>query len=174
MKKLIITAAALLVAVATHAQGSFTFATHNVGVNDVKFLLPNGQPATGSDLFVEVLAGADAQHLTPLAPLLPLSRATTSSLVGYTTPLSQVYSVPTGSTAVVGYRAFQGTSYDAATVKTPLQLSTGPVNLAVAPNLPSEAPLGVNVVTLTAVPEPATLALGLLGLGSLLMFRRRQ
>jgi len=172
MKKLMITAAALLVAVAAHAQGSFTFAAHSAA-NDVKFML-NGAPATGSDLFVEVLAGADKNSLTPLLPLLPLNRATTSTLVGYPTPLSTVFSTSLTGNAIIGYRAFQGTSYATAATKSDLFTTATPVALALAPNLPNEAPLGLgNVVQMTTVPEPATLALGLLGLGSLLMFRRR-
>ena len=48
MKKLMITAAALMIAVAAYGQGSFLFNTHDTSVgNDVKFVDANGNGITG-------------------------------------------------------------------------------------------------------------------------------
>jgi len=163
MKKLIITVAALLTAVAAYGQGSFFFNTHDTsGGNVVQFTF-NGAPATGSDLWVEVLAGKDANSLVALPGLLPLNR--TGAGAGYTQPFSATYNVTDaiGGTAVVGYRAFQGTSFATATAVSSLQLATSPVTLAVAPTPPNEVALGT--VTVAIVPEPAAIALGLIGLG---------
>jgi hypothetical protein len=175
MKKLMITAAALMIAVATHAQGSFLFNSRDIAFgNNLTFVMPGGALATGADLFVEVLAGADIAGLKALTPTLPLNR--TGAGAGYTNPFSNIYTVPglaTGN-AIVGWRAYQGTSYDTSLVRSDLFTSATPVALTQAPTPPNEAVLGVQAVQLNAVPEPATLALGLLGLGSLLMFRRRQ
>jgi MYXO-CTERM domain-containing protein len=183
MKKLMITAAALMIAVAAYGQGSFLFNTHDTSVgNDVKFVDANGNGITGSDFFVEVLVGPDATHLTALTPTLPLSR--TGAGAGYTSPFSQVYNttLPAG-TAVVAYRAFEGTSFASATVKSAqitqtLGASPAPLSvaLAVAPAPPNELLLGAGTVQVlgASVPEPATLALGALGVGALLMIRRRK
>lgn len=172
MKKLILTAAALMVAVSTYAQGTFLFNTRDIAFgNNVTFLMPGGALATGADLQVEVLAGADKASLKGLTPLMPLNR--TGAGAGYTSPFSATFEVAglTGN-ATVGYRAFQGTSWDTAAVRS--DLFTAPVALALAPATPTEVLLGVQAVQLSAVPEPTTLALGLLGLGSLLVIRRRK
>jgi len=173
MKKLMISAAALMIAVAAHGQGSFLFNTRDIAAgNNVTFQF-NGAPATGSDLFVEVLAGKDAASMIPLAGTLPLNRAGAGA--GYTQPFSQIYSLPgvASGDVLVGYRAFQGATYAGSSAKSELQMALSPVTLTVAPTPPNEVSLGVKSVAFAAVPEPATLALGFLGLGSLLMLRRR-
>jgi hypothetical protein len=179
MKKLILTVAALMVAAAAYGQGQFLFNTRDIAAgNNVTFTL-NGAPATGSDLFVEVLAGADANSLQPVAPALPLNR--TGAGAGYTSPFSQIYTTTlAGGNAVIGYRAYQGTSYDAALNKSAVittQLgSQTPLTVALTtpPTPPNQVALGTGAVAITVIPEPGTLALGLLGLGSLLLFRRRK
>jgi len=184
MKKLMITAAALMVAVAAYGQGSFFFNTHDVAAgNNVNFTL-NGAPATSAanDHMVEVLAGPDLQHLTALTPTLTLNG--TGARAGYTSPLSATYTVPSvagGATAVVAYRAFQGTSFDTATTKSDLITTvmggTTPLSVALvsAPTPPIEINLGTGTVAITGVvPEPTTLALGALGMGALLLIRRRK
>jgi MYXO-CTERM domain-containing protein len=181
MKKLIITAAALMVAAAAaYGQGQFLFNTHDTSAtppNNVQFTF-NGQPATGSDLFVQVLAGKDAASLAPvtgtLGSNLPLNRPAGKG-AGYTNPFSDIYTVPGmagGSSATVGYVAYQGSSYATAVNKSALTLATSPIALTEPPTPPSEVALGTQTVSI--VPEPATWALGLLGLGSLLAIRRRK
>jgi uncharacterized protein (TIGR03382 family) len=182
MKKLILTVAALMVAAAAYGQGQFLFNTRDIAAgNNVTFTL-GGAPATGSDIFVEVLAAADAAGLanaTPLAPALPLNR--TGAGAGYTSPFSQIYTTTlAGGTANIGYRAYQGTSYAAAANKSDLittQLGGNTpltVALTTPPTPPNEVALGTGTVTIGVIPEPGTMALGLLGLGSLLLFRRRK
>jgi hypothetical protein len=179
MKKLILTVAALMVAAAAYGQGQFLFNTRDIAAgNNVTFTL-NGQPATGNDLFVEVLAGADANSLAPVAPALPLNR--TGAGAGYTSPFSQIYTTTlAGGNAAIGYRAYQGTSYDSAANKSAVittQLgSSTPLTVALTtpPTPPNEVALGTGAVAIGVIPEPGTMALGLLGLGSLLLFRRRK
>jgi len=178
MKKLIITAAALMTACAAYGQGQFIFNTRNTAIgNDVTFTL-NGQPATGNDLFVQVSAGPDATHLTALTPLLPLNR--TGAGAGYTQPFSATYTVPgglNGTSAVVAYQAFQGTSLATATASSPVTFSTSPVSLVEpGPTPANQVLLGTHTGAgaIGIVPEPATLALGAIGLGTVLLFRRRK
>ncbi len=171
MKKLIIMAVALTTAAAAYGQGQFLFNTRNLTAgNNITFTY-NGQPASGPDLFVEVLAGPDANNLTALTPLLPLNR--TGAGAGYTSPFGQIYTTTMagGATATVAYRAFQGTSYDTAAFKS-AQITAGTIALTVPPATPNELALGT--ATVAIVPEPATWALGLLGLASLLAIRRRK
>jgi len=164
-----------MITAATYGQGQFLFNTRNTAAgNNVNFTL-NGAPATGSDLFVEVLAGTDAGALKALTPLLLLNN--TGAKAGYTSPLGQIYDVPgvaAGTAVSVGYRAYQGTSYDAAVNKSALQMAGGTVALTAPPATPNEVALGTKTVDIAVVPEPATWALGLIGLGSLLAIRRRK
>jgi len=185
MKKLIITAAALMIAVAAHAQGQFTFNTRNTGTSTaIRFTDAGGNFLSGDNYFVQVFAGADVASLQPIpGAVLPLNR--TGNGAGYTNPFLAGYNVPgiTTGNAVIGYQAYQGAASGiaSATLTSPLiayangaTSGTTPLSVAVTlpPNLPNEVVLGTGTVAL--VPEPTTLALGLLGLGGLLAFRRRQ
>lgn len=179
MKKLILTAAALLIAVGAHAQGYFAVNTRASSTSLIKFLDAGGTPLSGSDYFVQVFAGPDANNLTPLADPFALTRTGTSA--GLTNPFNKTFNTALagGTTVTVGYAAFQGSSWATATAKSPIitKADAGAgaaltVQLVEAPNLPNTVVLGNGTVSL--VPEPATLALGLIGLGTLLAFRRRQ
>jgi len=164
----------MMVAAAAYGQGQFLFNTHDVAFgNNVTFTL-NGALATGSDLWVDVLAGKDAASLAVVGDKLPLNR--TGAGAGYTNPFSGIYTVAGmagGSVATVGYRAYQGASFAAATAKSDLQTASSTITLSEPPTPPGEVLLGAKAVGIVTVPEPGTLALGLLGLGSLLAIRRR-
>jgi MYXO-CTERM domain-containing protein len=178
MKKLMISAVALMIAASAYGQGKFIFNTHDtVGGNVLTFTDAAGKKIAGPDYFVQVLAGADANSLTPVTGdnVLVINRVASGAPTGFTNPFSSTYTVPGitgGKTAVVGYRAYQGTSWDTATVKSTMALATAPVTLVEDPTPANQVALGVQTVTL--VPEPATWALGLLGLGTLLAIRRRK
>jgi hypothetical protein len=170
MKKLLITAAALMIACAAYGQGQFFLNTHDTTAGNVLTFLINGQPASGSDLFVEVSAGPDAAHLTALTPLFALNR--TGAGAGFLSPFSNTYTVPGmsgGQTATVAIDAFQGTSSATATARTG-ELVLGTVVLTEPPTPPNEVATGIRTI---GTPEPTTLVLSFLGLGTLLVFRRR-
>ena len=179
MKKLILTAAAFMVAVAAYGQGQFYFNTRNTSAGNAVTFTLNGTGVSASDAFVEVLAGPSASNLTPLTPLLPLNRSGTT---GFPNPFGGTYNAPAGST-VVAYRAYQGGSYATATARSELVTvnqmldASGAPTALVFPTDPAQPPpelyLGTKVNALVPVPEPTTLALGLLGVGALLAFRRR-
>jgi PEP-CTERM motif len=178
MKKLMIMAAALLVACAAYGQGQFFFNTHDTAAGNVVQFTVGGKLAdnTTPNLFVQVSAGADATHQTALTPLMPLNQSP-GAKAGYINPLSQTFTVPGmagGSSAVVTYQGFQGTSLaSAGSNVSPIGSSTSPVALTEPPTPPNEVALGTHTLNISLVPEPATLALGLLGLGTILAFRRR-
>ena len=139
--------------------------------NVLTFLNPSGGGISGADWFIEVLAGKDASSLTPLTPTLALNR--TGAGAGFANPFSATYTVAGmagGTSATVGYRFYEGTSYATASLKSGIGVATSPVVLTEPPTPPNEVALGTRT---TVIPEPATLVLGLLGLGTLLAFRRR-
>ena len=89
MKAVVVLLAAFAFAsAAAFGQGQFVFNTRDQSAsNNVMFCIDG--PASGPDLFVEVLAGPDAQHISPLSPLLPLNQ--TGADIGYTNPFGQTY-----------------------------------------------------------------------------------
>jgi hypothetical protein len=166
-----------MIVLGAQAQGYFNFVTRADAAHQIKFTDAAGVPLSGSDYFVQVFAGSVANNLVPLTGLgnEPLALNRTGSGAGLTNPFSKVYTTALpGGTAYVGYAAFQGTDWASATRKAAIittvdgYAGTTPltVTLAVAPNLPNDLVLGNNTV-----PEPATLALSLLGLASLLVIR---
>jgi hypothetical protein len=178
MKILILVLTTTLAALVAHGQGQFLFNTHDTSIgNDVRFFWSDGTPISAPDAFVEVLVGPDAQHLAQLAPLLPLNRSAAGA--GYTNPFGLIYSTTMSSgLAFVGYRMFQGTSWDTAFVKSTLittQLGGTPapliVNLTTPPSLPNELSLGSGAIYVP-LPEPGAWILLTLGLGIGLLIRR--
>jgi hypothetical protein len=147
---------------ATQGQGRFLFSTYAPPENNVSFTLAGG-PATGPDLFVQVFAGPDLNHLAPLEPLLALNQ--TGAMAGFPNPLSQTYSVPgmpSGSEALVAYVGFRGASLETASVRSPLNPALIPVTLIEPPEAPNEVQLGTMVVIID-IPEPPTPHLELIG-----------
>jgi hypothetical protein len=165
MKAVVVLYAAIAFAsVAALGQGQFFFNTHDLTAGNVLTFVFNGMPASGNDLFVEVSAGPEAQHLTPLTPLLALNR--TGAGAGFTSPFSQVYTVSgmtAGQTATVAVNMFQGTSSVTATFS--MFAVLGVVQLTEPPTPPNEVAIGAK--TIAVVPEPSTWAMLLLGLGGL-------
>ena len=143
------------------------FNTHDPTTGNVVSFALCGELASGPDFFVAVLAGPDASHLTPLSPTLPLNR--TGAGAGFTNPFAQIYTVPgmtAGTSAVIGYEMYQGTSLADATMTLPLGLALSPVVLTEPPSIPNEVALGTHTIAIVSnCPEPATWMLGLLGLG---------
>jgi len=182
MKKLILTACAVMFVLGAQAQGYFTFNTRPDAAHQIQFTDASGTPLTGPNYWVEVFAGASADTLQPLGNPLALNR--TGAGAGLTSPFANTYTTSIASgNAFVGYQAFQGDAtgnYAAATQKSALVTTVDnagatplTVALAVAPNLPNTVTLTTGTLSVALVPEPATLALGLIGLGSLLVIRRR-
>jgi hypothetical protein len=130
--------------------------------------MADGSFASSSDIFVEVLAGPDIDTLTPLLPLLPLNRQGAGA--GYTNPFGMIYSVQGYAVAFVGYRAFQGSIWERASVRSELQYALEPVVPSFAPGPPTLVKLGARTVML--IPEPYIWALFLLGLSTVVVALR--
>jgi hypothetical protein len=185
MKVILLALGALMLTITAHGQGYFIFNSRNPTIgNDIRFLAPDGSRVFADYVFVQVFAGPSPNELQPLSPALAVGR--TVGEAGYTYPLSQVYRVPgmESGNAFVGYQAraiFQGESWDTALQKTlfitTLDGGLSPTSLTVAlatrPDLANDVLLGIGSVHFP-IPEPATWALCLIGLGTaLLPFRPR-
>jgi MYXO-CTERM domain-containing protein len=177
MKKALVAIAALLISVSAYAQGQINFNTH-VGTGasatvDARVFNPDGSAAIAGygQLFIVNGAGSTATY-TPLVDLNGGATAfrTSAAGAGYFNG-GGVTAPSAGGTYNIVLRAWQGaagSTYDSATVKG--QSAVLSVVLTEAPAIPNDL---VGLTGFTMTPEPTTMALGALGLGALLLYRRK-
>lgn len=165
-----IAAAALMVSLAAYGQGQFVFNNRALPDVNAPFQDPQGVKLTGYT--VDVLAAATGAGVGA-AKSVGTTDMRTGNAAGYVNPLTPtVPGIANGGKADVWLNFYQGTSVSG---KPGAQLGPYTVTLAEAPNTPGPLPLGTSPITVPVgtVPEPTTLALGLVGLGTLLALRRR-
>ena len=183
MKKLLVTLAAVLVSVSTFAQGTIVFNTRIVGQVDAPVWAPGGTGTTGAGSLGTVnaqlfLVGAGGA-LTALTPATTFFTGATAANRYVQIPTSNVTvpGVAAGSPATVILRAWQGASYDAAVGGAGAYGQSNPITITLGGQPPTGAPLQPAVLSglqaFTLVPEPSTLAFGLLGAAALLYRRRK-
>jgi len=176
MKKLLIALAAVLVTVASHAQGTVQFATITGVVN-----APVAHAGTGlgpGPSYTAALYKVDGGTLTliPSSVTTFLDGSSNPDAAKYIASVSEVAvpGVATGGTATLRMRAWltSAGSYDAA-------LSKGESGDLVVSGLgggnifPADLPASFQGFVVTTIPEPSTLALGVLGAAGLLLRRRK-
>jgi hypothetical protein len=173
MKKLLLTAAAMLAVLGAHAQGTVNFANIGTGVN-APFNDVGGAALAGANWSVELLAGSSATALNPVVTLTPTFSA------GYFNGGSQnVGFAGAGFYQVRVWNTAAGATYAAAAANATLGRIADSGALAITPTQPATPPgtpaplAGLTSLTLTQVPEPSTIALGLLGAAALLIRRRK-
>jgi hypothetical protein len=190
MKKLFVTLAAVLVSVSAFAQGTINFNNRVTPNIDAPVWAPNGTGTTGAgsigataQLFLVTGSGASAVY-TPIGQSTTFRAATAANplLNAYINPIQSMIvngSAP-GSTINVALRTWTGASFDAAKLGAGAwgESNVIPVTLGgeVVPGQPAATPgqlTGLTAFTMTAVPEPSTIALGILGAAALLYRRRK-
>lgn len=173
MKKLIIAVAALMVSIAAYGQGQFVFNNRVPPDIDAKINLSTDTGTTsslaGTGYTVQLLGGPSGTAVASLTAF-----ATTDfrsgAAAGYVNAITpSVPGVADGKNADILLRVFQG-----GVGGTKLG-DLGPFTVTVheAPTPPGNLPMGTTPLVIT-VPEPTTLALGVIGLGALLAIRRRK
>jgi hypothetical protein len=186
MKKLLITAAALLITVSTYAQGVVNFANNAAtAISDVDGTLVNAAdgirvalywaPLSDPNNFTQIGADASVAVAPPVAGTFSAGSRTTGNATapgGVARFQVRAWELAYGSTfeaassapAMGGRRAKVGTSNT-------LEMPTGNPPLTPAASLP---PNGLQPFQLAIVPEPSVVALGIMGVGALLLLRRRK
>jgi len=179
MKKLLVTLAAVLVSASTFAQGTIKFNNRLTGQVDapVSYLVNTvgaGSQATAmAQLYLIPANGGTPVALTPATTF----RTTSAAAMFYVNEPTSGIIVPgvaAGSTANIQLRAWVG----AASYETALQRGESniiPVSLGGTPAVGAPIPDAVltGLQGFTIVPEPSTVAFGILGAAALL-FRRRK
>jgi MYXO-CTERM domain-containing protein len=178
MKKLILALAALSVSVAAYGQGQFVF-NNRIGTEvNARFIGP-ADPADGTassigspDWTVQLFGGAVGAPAAQLVALDPAGTtfrgpagANTAGYVVGITPTVPGVAIGGNASVLVKVLGPNGFTQDFG----PFTVNGLGGGTATPPNLQlGTSPLLVNV------PEPTTLALGALGLGALLLIRRRK
>lgn len=176
MKKLIIALAALMVSAAAYGQGQFVF-NNRIGTEVNARFITSSDPANGSsssvgspDWSVQLTGGPVGGTLVALDPASTGFRgAPGTAAAGYVVGVTPtVPGVAIGGNASIGVKVLGPGG---------VSQSFGPytVNgLGGGTTTPPNLQLGTSPLVVNVVPEPTTLALGALGLGSLLFIRRRK
>jgi hypothetical protein len=183
MKKILITISAVLLSVSTFAQGTVNFNNFvgtqaNPTVNAPVTVIGSGAGAGSigaiAQLYLITGSGAAATY-TPVGQSSGFRNATAGNplLNAYITGNNSMdIGQPAGSTVTVVMRVWVGASYDAALARAesnPITITLGGVT---DPTLPAEFPATLVGLQPMTIPEPSTIALGVLGAAALL-YRRR-
>lgn len=185
MKKLLLVAALLVAGVTAMAQGTVNFNNRVTASGiDAKILNDKGVAIDGAAGWAQLYAGTSATSLSAVGSPINFRTGAAAGYFNGGEVLIPASVLPTaGGAAFVQVRAWlaaSGNSYEAALANPAGVLGKSAViNLAATGN-PNSLPPGtpVDMVGLTAfnlalVPEPSTIALGLLGAAALLAFRRK-
>jgi hypothetical protein len=185
MKKVLIIASLLVATVGVLAQGSVNFAT-KTGSGVAGFctdVSPGVNALVGSAYLGQLYAGATADSLAPVGTAVAFKNSVATGaglgwLAGGEVDLASLSPTTGGYFQVRAWLAASGATYEAALasngvkgVSNVFQLTTLGDPNAKPPGLPVDL-IGLQAFTVTGVPEPSTLVLGVLG-ASLFLLRRR-
>jgi hypothetical protein len=175
MKKLLLSVAALMVAVTAFGQGQVNFSNRVTGQIDAPVFLVDGTTLvpSGARYQAQIYGGSAG---TAESALTAQGASANFLLAGYfIANARQIGGVPGGSAAAVQVRVWDtttGTSWDNATIRGESNV-IDPLTLVAAPGTPPNLS-GLQSFSLYVVPEPSTIALGVLGAAALLFARRRK
>lgn len=168
MKKLITALAALMITISAFGQGAVVFNNRVPPDINAKVTLPDGT-GVGAGFTAQLYGGPAGTAAGALTPLTPTTTFRTGAAVGYVNPVDvTVPGVLPGASATIVMKAFNGATFEASSAfgqSSPITVTLGGGTLPPA-NL-------TGLTGFAVVPEPSTIALGILGAG-LLLFRRRK
>jgi hypothetical protein len=171
MKKLILAVAAVMVSVAAFAQGAITFNNRVSGVVDARVTFvdgPNIGQGVGAGYTAQLFGGADANSLVALLPSTTF-RTSSAAAQGYVNGVPvTVPGIDATKSATIVMKVFDAQST--------LVGQSSPITITLGGGLNPPANLtGMQPFTVTSgiIPEPSTIALAALGVGVLLLRRRK-
>jgi hypothetical protein len=173
MKKLILAVAAVMVSVAAFAQGQVTFNNRVTPLVDARVTFADGSGGVGAGFTAQLFGGADASSLTALSPSTTF-RTSSAAAQGYVNGVVvDVPGIAAGAKATLVMRVFDTASNTKVGESAPITITLGGGTLPPA-NLEGLQPFTVSGAGgPPLVPEPSTIALAALGVGVLLLRRRK-
>jgi len=174
MKKLILAVAAVMVSVAAFAQGQVVFNNRVAGVVDARVTFADGANAgqgVGAGYTAQLFGGADAANLSALTPNTSF-RTSSAAAQGYVNGIVvDVPGIAPGNKATLVMRVFDPQSVQVGQSGA-ISISLGGGTLPPS-NLEGLQPFTVSGGGGVIIPEPSTIALAALGVGALLLRRRK-
>lgn len=172
MKKLILAVAAVMVSVAAFAQGQVTFNNRVTPLVDARVTFADGSGGVGAGFTAQLFGGADASSLTALSPSTTF-RTSSAAAQGYVNGVVvDVPGIAAGAKATLVMRVFDSGNAQVGQ-SAPITITLGGGTLPPA-NLEGLQPFTVSGAGgPPLVPEPSTIALAALGVGVLLLRRRK-
>lgn len=180
MKKLLLVASLLVATTAAMAQGTLNFNTRVVadGIDAKCFDVDGTTPLAGTDYLAQLYTGADAGSLGPVGTPIAFRTGSAAGWLNGGEVATSLALNGAGFAQVKAWKAADGASYEAAEAASgaigasniiPVTAGGGGNPPALAGNL-----IGLQAwsLTMTIIPEPSTIALGLLG-AAVLFLRRR-
>jgi hypothetical protein len=180
--------AGALVGVSALAQGTFAFGNTSGAKNKINLSADlGGAPIAGANYLVDVLVKnpttgeftnsgllrVTAQGEVPTVPVVALTGNNVGLFTGGTVKVPFVAGGSTATVKVLAWDKTTGATYDAATIRGELTFDIASLGgVGSPPTLPAALGLPAGL-TLAVIPEPSTYALAALGLGGLLLFRRK-
>lgn len=171
MKKVIIALAAIFVTAAAYGQGTVQFNNRLPAAGiDAKIFMPGGSVGVSDAAFkAQIYAGADVASLKAVTPTASFR---TGNAAGYVSPIDlTIPGIAPGTKATVVVRAYNGATFESSSIfgsSAPITITLGGAGTPPGPG----AEL-TGLASFTLVPEPSTIALGILGAAALLLRRRR-
>jgi len=180
MKKLFVILACMVTTLATYGQGQVNFNTRVIPDVDIKVPLSTGGFAEGTDFTAQLFGGPVGTAENALTPLTPTTTFRSGNAAGYVTPAGAVTvpGVAEGAPAALQLRVWATSGQYAGGGTFDTSLASGKSAVFTSPNLGGTLTtppnlVGLTAFTVTVVPEPTTIALGLLGAAALLLRRRK-
>jgi hypothetical protein len=171
MKKLILAVAAVMVSVAAFAQGQVTFNNRVAGVVDARVTFADTGQGVGAGYTAQLFGSADGANLSALNPTTTF-RTSSAAAQGYVNGVVvDVPGIAPGLKATLVMRVFDSTSTKVGE-SLPFTITLGGGTLPPA-NLEGLAAFTVTSGGGPVIPEPSTIALAALGIGALLIRRRK-
>lgn len=159
MKKTIIALTALVVTVSAFGQGAVVFNNRVPPGIDAKVTLPGGGGVTGAEWTAQLFGGAEGTAVGGLTALTPTTTFRTGNAAGYVNPVDvTVTGVAAGAKATIVMRAFNGATFGTSAFSG----SSSPITVTLGGGTFPPSNLD-GLTTFSVVPEPSTIALGLLG-----------
>ena len=174
MKKVIIALATLIATVASYGQGTVQFNNRLTASGIDAKILSGGVGISDAAFKAQLYAGPEGSALSALKAVPGTTSFRTGAGAGYISPIDvSIPGIAAGAKATIVVRAYNGATYETSTIigtSNPITITLGGAG---SPPGPGAEMTGLQGFTLTLVPEPSTIALGILGAAALLLRRRK-
>ena len=174
MKKVIIALATLIATVASYGQGTVQFNNRLPASGIDAKILSGGVGISDAAFKAQLYAGPEGTAVSGLKAVPGTASFRTGNAAGYISPIDvAIPGIAPGAKATIVVRAYNGSTFETSSTfgtSSPITVTLGGAG---SPPGPGAELLGLQGFSVALVPEPSTIALGILGASALLLRRRK-